>query len=120
MRAVYITAAVILIASLLTSWWLYKRNAELIAEREAAEIATMQTARDADNSSFATFERNRNTILQESQEKRDALNSIDPTDTVADVLRRCRDGLRKGSASADGGDASRSSDGTLRQANSAE
>jgi len=113
MRAVYIVAAVVFISSLLCNWWQWKRNADLIAEREAAAIATMQDARDADNSAFATFDKKRNTISHEAQEKRDALKDADAADTIADLLKRCRDGLCK-SASDNSCDASSSANGSLR------
>ena len=93
MRAVYIAAAAVLVSSLLCNWWQYKLHKAMIAEREAAAIATMQDARDADNSVFATFDKKRNTISQEAQEKRDVLKEADSADNLADLLERCRRGL---------------------------
>ena len=113
MKAVYIAAAAVLVSSLLCNWWQYKQHKAMIAEREAAAIATMQDARDADNSAFATFDKKRNTISQEAQEKRDALKDADAADSIADLLKRCRDGLRK-SASDNSCDASSSANGSLR------
>jgi len=117
MKAIYVTAAVILIASLLTSWWLYKRNAELIAEREAAALSVIEPARKADDAAFGTYAKARDEAAARAQGARDALKT-DPTDTVADILQRCRDSLRQ-STDSYSPDAAQGADASLRKTESA-
>ena len=112
MKAIYVTAVAILIASLLTSWWLYKRNAELIAEREAAVLSVIEPARKADDSAFGTYAKSRDEAAARAQGARDALKT-DPADSVADILQRCRDSLRQSSADRSP-DAASGSDGSVR------
>lgn len=93
MRAVYIAAALVLLASLLGNWWQYRQHKAMLAEREAAVVETYHDTRKADDTAMQQVDKSREDAAKSAQEKRDALKDADTVDTIADLLERCRRGL---------------------------
>ena len=93
MRAVYIAAALVLLASLVGNWWQWRHNKALIAEREAAVVETYQDTRKADDAAMQQVDKTREDAAKSAQEKRDALKNADAIDSLDALLERCRRGL---------------------------
>ena len=102
MRAVYMAASLVLLASLAGNWWQYKQHKALLADREAAVVETYQDTRRADDAAMQHVDKTKSDAAKAAQEKRDALKDADTADSIADLLERCRRGLFGKDKDADG------------------
>ena len=84
-----------LLISLAANGILLSWNNSLRSERDAAlaEVVILEQARAADAHAISVFDQARNDAAATAQRRRDALDTVAPTDTDFDVLQRCRDGL---------------------------